>query len=487
MRRVALGLGLIAATANVEASSSAATNTKSSLRVRRTSAGGTAAANGILASQHDDDAMDLLQHKATTMLGEGVDGPTSSAANASLFKKDAPLQGKKKREQKVISERGLHKNPIQMDQVEADDAMALEDEGYWDRFLQEDQSIEPTPPPTPRPTPPPTPRPTLPRTTPAPTPRPTAGVPTTPAPTLTCNLSPEERAAAITDILRQVSNPIDFIAPFSPQSQSLRWITEEDSLYLCPDDPFLVQRYTMAVFYFSTDGPNWVECSAPDDLSDPASIAEANANCALEVEIGQGGTDAWLTPVSECQWGGVACDPVSSDMERIEFEKNNLAGTIPRELQELSELRFLHMEEGRTGGTIPPELGNLSNLLELDMNFNALTGSIPANMYNLANLLEFDMNDNNLSGKISPDIQKMAKLTFLQFHRNQFTGSIPAEVGNLDRLIVATFDTNFLQDPMPEEVCLLRAGNLRTLTSDCLDPFDPFYVECATPCCTQCF
>ena len=180
------------------------------------------------------------------------------------------------------------------------------------------------------------------------------------------------------------------------------------------------------------------------------------------------------------------------------------------------------MEEGRTGGTIPPELGNLSNLLELDMNFNALTGSIPANMYNLANLLEFDMNDNNLSGKISPDIQKMAKLTFLQFHRNQFTGSIPAEVGNLDRLsklkgtfflsilmlaltllltilffhcilfyspcaVVATFDTNFLQDPMPEEVCLLRAGNLRTLTSDCLDPFDPFYVECATPCCTQCF
>jgi hypothetical protein len=116
-----------------------------------------------------------------------------------------------------------------------------------------------------------------------------------------------------------VSNPIDFIAPFSPQSQSLRWITEEDSLYLCPDDPFLVQRYTMAVFYFSTDGPNWVQCSAPDDLSDPASIAEANANCQLEVEIGQGGTDAWLTPVSECQWGGVACDAVSSDMERIEF------------------------------------------------------------------------------------------------------------------------------------------------------------------------
>ena len=435
----------------------------------------------------------------TVAVGEGADGPGATASTMQDSTRKRRTTTKKKK--KVITKRGLHRS-----QIEAD---ALDDEEYWDRFLTEDSSIVPTPPPTrrptPNPTPPPTPGPTPPPTpgptpgptppptpgptpaptpgpTLAPTPRPTTAAPTTPAPTFTCNFSPEDRAIAIADILRQVSNPIDFVAPFSPQSRSLKWITEDDSLYLCPDDPFLIQRYTMAVFYFSTDGPNWVECSAPADLSDPNSIREANANCNLEVEIGQGGTDAWLTPVSECQWGGVACDTVSSDMERIEFgklhltrgkfgqicqfhhhisnskcgscvlladltrifclslsiEKNNLAGTIPRELQELQELRFLHMEEGRTGGTIPPELGNLSNLLELDMNFNALTGSIPANMYNLANLLEFDMNDNSLSGPISPDIQKMTKLTFLQFHRNQFTGSIPAEVGNLNRLSEST-------------------------------------------------
>ena len=82
----------------------------------------------------------------------------------------------------------------------------------------------------------------------------------------------------------------------------------------------------MAVFYFSTDGPNWIQCSAPDDLSDPASVAAANANCNLEVEIGEGGTDAWLTAVSECNWGGVACKSDGSgldriDMDRIEFGK----------------------------------------------------------------------------------------------------------------------------------------------------------------------
>ena len=314
MRRVAFGLGLIAASAaaasvEVEASAAAATSTnnKSSLRVRRASAGGTAAIG-----QHQD-AIDLMRLKetaatTTTMVeGVAVNGDTKNAVQAK--KKKRATTTKKK---KIINKGGLNKN----NQIETEDVMALEDEGYWDRFLTEDSSIVPTPPPTRRPTPNPTPRPT-----PGSTPRPTTAAPTTPAPTFTCNLSPEERAAAIADILRQVSNPLDFVAPFSPQSQSLRWITEEDSLYLCPNDPFLIQRYNMAVFYFSTDGPNWVECSAPDDLSDPNSIREANANCNLEVEIGQGGTDAWLTPVSECQWGGVACDTVSGDMERIEFGK----------------------------------------------------------------------------------------------------------------------------------------------------------------------
>ena len=347
MRRVALGLGLIAASAaaasvEVQASTAAAsTNSKSSLRVRRASIGGAAAIDQY---QNAIDLMRLKETAATTV----VEGVAVNGATVQAKKKKRGTTTKKK----IISKRGLNKN----NQIETEDAMALEDEGYWDRFLTEDSSIVPTPPPTrrptpnptpqptprptprptpgptPGPTPPPTPGPTPPPTpgptpgptpspTPAPTPRPTTAAPTTPAPTFTCNFSPEDRAVAIADILGQVSNPIDFVAPFSPQSRSLKWITEEDSLYLCPDDPFLIQRYTMAVFYFSTDGPNWVECSAPDDLSDPNSIREANANCDLEVEIGQGGTDAWLTPVTECQWGGVACDTVSGDMERIEFGK----------------------------------------------------------------------------------------------------------------------------------------------------------------------
>ena len=85
----------------------------------------------------------------------------------------------------------------------AEDKVLAEDEGYWERFLQNEvPSITdpptpgptpgPTPPPTPGPTPPPTPGPTPPPTpgptpppTPGPTPPPTPGPtpPPTPAPT----------------------------------------------------------------------------------------------------------------------------------------------------------------------------------------------------------------------------------------------------------------------------------------------------------------
>jgi hypothetical protein len=350
---------------------------------------------------------------------------------------------------------------------------------YWRNLLEAEGGSLPTMPPVA----PPTLSPTTSSPIAAPTPVPQ---PTSAAPTAKCNQPPDERAAQLTiDILR-VSDPAKFVDEASPQKRALDWLVDADDLGLCAGDPELLTRYSLAVFFFATDGPNWTQCGAPTDPTDPASIAEANANCNLEVEIGQGGTQAWLTPVPICEWGALQCS-IDGELVRIEFERNNLGGTIPDEIGELSELRFLHMEEGRTSGPIPESLGNLNNLLELDMNFNELTGSIPENLFNLSNLLEFDLNDNNLSGAIGPGIANMSSLTFIQLHRNELSGTIPPEIGALDRLIVATFDSNNFEDPMPEEVCRLREGDLRTLTSDCLDPESETFVDCPVGCCTQCF
>ena len=281
------------------------------------------------------------------------------------------------------------RRPAEAAAVREGDALdlTLEDVGFWTRSLEGAASSyppapaptrrptrrtrrptrEPTPRPTPRPTPNPTPNPTpgpTPNPTPRPSPAPATPFPTedpTPAPlaftpfptplapspapttadptglptlspTFPCDLTPDERAAEIRELLSAVSDPALFDDPTTPQARALDWIANEDALEppLCPNaigegcalnsrfgsaNP-LVQRYVLAVFYYATEGDaSWTTCRAPTDPDDPASVAAADAACDRVVtpfgvqnqRVGATSTDAWLGPVNECQWGGVAC------------------------------------------------------------------------------------------------------------------------------------------------------------------------------------
>eukprot|EP00957_Ditylum_brightwellii_P210498 15365049-Ditylum_brightwellii.AAC.1 len=168
----------------------------------------------------------------------------------------------------------------------------------------------------------------------------------------------------------------------------------------------------MGVFYYSTEGDSWNNgCEAPDftDLTDPVAVADANNNCDISADGPDPfefdtflGTDAWLTPSDECLWGGVACRDSTGCIDRIEFESDGLAGTMPVELQNLTDLRFLILEEGATGGTIPSEYGRL-RLRIIDLNFNTFEGKIPVELYTPF-LLQLDLNTNVFTGTIATEI-----------------------------------------------------------------------------------
>ena len=145
----------------------------------------------------------------------------------------------------------------------------------------------------------------------------------TPSPTLPCGMPPVERRGQITATLSQVSKVEDLNKAGSPQNMAFDWLVNKDAMHLCPEDDSLIQRYVAAVFYYSSIGDGWLQCSAPEDLENPQSIEKANANCNIEVDSPDvGGTDAWLTPVSECQWGGLACRRnLGNSLVRIDFGK----------------------------------------------------------------------------------------------------------------------------------------------------------------------
>jgi hypothetical protein len=103
----------------------------------------------------------------------------------------------------------------------------------------------------------------------------------------------------------------------------MEWIINEDKAALCPEDKSLVQRYTLATLYFSTNGDRWLTCNKPDNVSDAEAVAQANEECTIAPVSGSG-SDAWLTPGSECSWGGVICDS-NLQAEQIDIGKLSIS------------------------------------------------------------------------------------------------------------------------------------------------------------------
>jgi hypothetical protein len=109
--------------------------------------------------------------------------------------------------------------------------------------------------------------------------------------------------------LKEVSDATALSTSGTPQNLAQNWLINLDPYYVCPLDDKLVQRFALAVFYYSTEGDDWAKCSAPTDFTDQAAIDAAVANCP---------GNPWLMDVSECAWAGAICNS-KNETERIDI------------------------------------------------------------------------------------------------------------------------------------------------------------------------
>jgi Leucine-rich repeat (LRR) protein len=112
-----------------------------------------------------------------------------------------------------------------------------------------------------------------------------------------------------------------------------------------------------------------------------------------------------------CRWKRITCDPDKQFVERLILNHADLMGSIPMELayglQE--QLVDLHMENNDLTGTIPSELGQLTQLETLFLHENALTGTIPSWLGQLSLLKQLQLHSNKLVGSMPSEICELRK------------------------------------------------------------------------------
>ena len=186
-------------------------------------------------------------------------------------------------------------------------------------------------------------------------------------------------------------------------------------------------RAALVAFYDATGGPDWTD-----------------------------GTN-WTSDELLDAWHGVTTDP-DGRVAGLSLPENNLAGTLPAALENLTRLRRLALGGNRFSGSIPAGLGNLVDLRELslwneddylDPEDDGLTGPIPAELGDLADLRRLDLGGNDLTGPIPAELGNLTGLRELILARNGLTGEIPAELGNLTSLHWLDLGRNRLTGALP--------------------------------------
>jgi hypothetical protein len=128
-------------------------------------------------------------------------------------------------------------------------------------------------------------------------------------------------------LVGQVSDPVALLDSLSPQSRALDWLTFLDTALTSAEDPNVLQRYALMVFFFSTNGPLWALSNRWDELPG----------------------------LHECNFTGIDCDP-TDQLVGLNLIGRGLSGSLPEELGLLTNMDKLHLGRNKLKGSIPESI-----------------------------------------------------------------------------------------------------------------------------------
>mmetsp|Transcript_17796 Transcript_17796/g.43933 ORF Transcript_17796/g.43933 Transcript_17796/m.43933 type:complete len:551 (+) Transcript_17796:83-1735(+) len=279
--------------------------------------------------------------------------------------------------------------------------------------------------------------------------------------------------------------------PESPQAKAVEFLASEDFDNEALSDEKLVERYTMTVWYYATNGPKWqqqmgflsnedtcewfsnvplfddgptfkkgVICDTPEGSSDTLPVSSSDTPSVIRSlnmpsNLLQGTLLEGSIP-SELQF-------LSNSLEQMNLGYNpGLEGDIPIALSELTKLWTLELQYCGITGTLPEWLGTKLPLRRLALSNNLLTGSIPTNLLQQTDLQVLALDDNGLTGNIG-DFGPLTKIQYLYMEDNLMQGQLTnALLANWTAMKEMDFSRNEISGSLPSDL-FTKMTNLKVL------------------------
>lgn len=282
----------------------------------------------------------------------------------------------------------------------------------------------------------------------------------------------------IMNYLAQEVSPNVFIEG-TPYNMAADWFVHQDhqqlDLDITGDMTLFLQRYMLAVFYFSSTQNG----STPWRSCNPSAGTNSSACNTLEPQLSPDGSETvyvevpgkhnWLSSFNECEWQGVECFD-SEFVQIIELPRQGIKGDLGLMFadsvedsedsnvfiemhQALPLLTTIDLSYNDLSGTLPASIAGFPFLTVLELHGNSLSGTIPASYFDkLTSLQQLNVGENKLSGTLPSEIGNLSELRGLHLHVNNFRGQLPSEIGNLSFLSHSRIVGNEFSGTLPTEI-----------------------------------
>ena len=151
------------------------------------------------------------------------------------------------------------------------------------------------------------------------------------------------------------------------------------------------------------------------------------------------------------------------DTTKIERHANNITGSMPQELSELTELTSLIVTAGLTG-SLPTEIGLLTSMTRLMIRSPTLVGTIPSQVGLLTALVDLHIWDTSITGTLPSEFGQLTELQTIDLEKNDLSGALPSELDLVSSLKGIWLEGNFFSGAISSGIC---SSDLYSIGVDC--------------------